>query len=299
MAINETSTKCNTVLITIYFIASFSQAFFYIVNVALLIERIVFFEKPCDIALSYTPYIITHCPLGYTLLLLMLTQFSLAIERLIATIKFEKYERFHSKSFIALFICLTCTIPCLCILWAYQDGDFNHLVISALNPPANVDARLNKAYSTSLVLSMLGLLLVIYTETANKKHERLIGFSTLSGRFQLHENATTTRFISRILVFNLTTNLMYSSGVMVLKNVKFEFLKTNEPLFFTMRSICYLHPMAGFIVSATSIWHVSAKKRQRVKNANNIVMMPQKGKEGFDAYTQILNEQWSMRMNLK
>ncbi|CAB3405405.1 unnamed protein product [Caenorhabditis bovis] len=306
--------SCFKLLLTVYFSAIVVQNLFYIAGFTVLFQRIRAFRADCDILFPKYLYMVAHLPAVLSLLIYMFCQTALVIERTVATLKYKNYETYQSTTYQLFFISFvraisvyshdvttffkTGILPMISLIWAYHECDFNHPVITSLTPPMNVDNRLNGIFILSFSFSVLALLaLLCYVLPMNRKLEAKIE-SNLSSRFQILENITTTTIMSQMLILNMVFTIIYSGGTYVLLNHQFEIFANNQPLLSFTKSLFYLPPINGFVVSMVSILQISRKRRKRVEKTTSIVMMATRGREGGENYLKMLDEQWNAEQKL-
>ncbi|CCD65837.1 Serpentine receptor class beta-16 [Caenorhabditis elegans] len=279
-------------LLTMYFFAAIFHSFLFTASYLMMIERFLDYQTDCDIHVSMVPYAIVHSSIACCLFCGMLTQVFMVIERLLATIKIESYE--HNTSFwhilAYLFFCIV--LPLSLLVWAYQDADYNSPVITAISPPKGVEIRLNILYIFCFFLAILALILLQVVRFVNKRRESRIEIS-LSGRFQIVENIDTTTFISSILIINMIMSVIYIVGTFTLRNFQFDAFINNQPALATVKTIFYLHPLFSFLMPLISSYHLSKMRERRVKRREHLMAIKTKGREGSDAYNQLLHDQWT------
>ncbi|CAI2337651.1 unnamed protein product [Caenorhabditis sp. 36 PRJEB53466] len=279
-------------LLTMYFFAAIFHSFLFTASYLMMIERFIDFRADCDIHVPMVPYAIVHSSIACCLFCGMLTQVFMVIERLLATIKVQSYE--HSTSFLHiisyLFFCIV--LPLSLLVWAYQDADYNSPVISAISPPKGVEARLNTLYIFCFLLAILALVLLQVVRYVNKRQESRIEIS-LSGRFQVVENIDTTTFISSILIINMLLSVIYIIGTFSLRNFAFDIFINEPAALSTVKLLFYLHPSFSFLLPLISSYHLSKMRERRLKRREHIMAMKTKGREGSDAYNQLLHDQWT------
>ncbi|EFO91329.1 CRE-SRB-16 protein [Caenorhabditis remanei] len=278
-------------LLTMYFFAAIFHSILFTASYLMMIERFLDYQTECDIHMSMIPYMMVHSSIAICLFCGMLTQVFLVIERFFATLKIESYE--HNTSFrhilAYLFFCIV--LPVSLLVWAYQDADYRSPVITAISPPKGVEFRLNILYIFCFSLAILALILLQIIRYVNKKRESRIEIS-LSGRFQIVENIDTTTFISSILIINMLMSVIYIVGTFSLRNFEFDVFIDDRAALSTVKLIFYLHPLFSFLMPLISSYHLSKMRERRLKRREHLLAIKTKGREGSDAYNQLLHDQW-------
>ncbi|CAI5441618.1 unnamed protein product [Caenorhabditis angaria] len=282
-------------LLFLYFLAAIMHSILYCVSYILLIERLSNFQYACDINLHQEPYKIVHFMIASCVYSIMFIQCFMVVERVVATIKVTTYESNHKSSFYYFFFTFFCIIvPVSFICWAYEEADYSYPVIHAISPPKGSDNRLNIVYIIGFLTSISALLVLKILKRINKSQESRIEF-TLSGRYQALENIYTTKFTTCILVNNMLLAAVYTLATFILRN--FEFAKFSDPLYSTVKGIFYLNPLFAFSLPLIASWQLSKIKRERLQKSEKIMALKTKGREGSDAYNQLLNDQWAQHFS--
>uniref|UniRef100_A0A1I7U8M2 G protein-coupled receptor n=1 Tax=Caenorhabditis tropicalis TaxID=1561998 RepID=A0A1I7U8M2_9PELO len=242
-----------------YFFAAIFHSILFTISYLMMIERFLDYQTECDIHVSMVPYAIVHSSIACCLFCGMLTQ------------------------------CIV--LPLSLLVWVYQDADYKSPVITAISPPKGVEFRLNILYIFCFLLAILALILLQIVRYVNKRRESRIEIS-LSGRFQVVENIDTTTFISSILIINMMMSVIYITGTFSLRNFEFDVFINDNAALSTVKLIFYLHPLFAFLMPLISSYHLSKMRERRVKRREHLLAIKTKGREGSDAYNQLLHDQW-------
>uniref|UniRef100_A0A8R1IUD4 Uncharacterized protein n=1 Tax=Caenorhabditis japonica TaxID=281687 RepID=A0A8R1IUD4_CAEJA len=54
-----------------------------------------------------------------------------------------------------------------------------------------------------------------------------------------------------------------------------------------------MHPLFSFLLPLISSYHLSKIRERRLKRREHLLAMKTKGREGSDAYNQLLHDQWT------
>ncbi|CAL2033471.1 unnamed protein product [Caenorhabditis brenneri] len=278
-------------LLTMYFSAAIFHSILFTISYLLMMERFHDLQTECDIHISKIPYAIVHSSIACCLFCGMLTQVFMVIERLFATIKIESYEHNTSIWHILTYLFVCIVLPLSLLVWAYQNADYDSPVITAISPPKGVEFRLNILYIFCFSLAIFALILLQVVRCVNKKRESRIEIS-LSGRFQVVENIDTTTFISSILIINMAMSVIYIAGTFTFRNFEFDVFINDKAGLSTVKLVFYLHPLFAFLMPLISSYHLSKMRERRLKRREHLLAIKTKGREGSDAYNQLLTDQW-------
>ncbi|ETN82592.1 hypothetical protein NECAME_17666, partial [Necator americanus] len=158
--------------------------------------------------------------------LYLLSKAMMTMERTIATIYVDSYERWRCSTG-NLGVVMSILSAILVELYIYIGVSFKEPHISATSTPDEVTGRINEVLIFNVSCSTITMTIMIALLFTNKKRKtKSIG--CVSRRFQIDENIVTTEFIAKIAFVQLVAFSIQSLGGLILRSSLENFFTEND-----------------------------------------------------------------------
>ncbi|ETN85366.1 hypothetical protein NECAME_16797 [Necator americanus] len=222
------------------------------------------YREPCDVILSRYFYISIHLPFGYSIIWIEVTQLAMLIERTIAIFYVNKYES-CTKTFGNSLFLLSILIPVLGCFYAYAGEKFRNPQISCINIPVTRSLQVN-----TLSIFLIGchlLALIALAAMLCCSGRKSSAAQTLTSRFQLSENITSSRLLITLSATQLIIFFSYAISTVYLR---FTFKPGGSlSLHNSNVLVAYLIPVYTFalpLITTIFLWRAKQSRRSEIQS---------------------------------
>ncbi|EYC46300.1 hypothetical protein Y032_0402g812 [Ancylostoma ceylanicum] len=168
------------------------------------------FRNPCDMFPSRSAYTFFNLCELYCLMYLLASQPLMSLERTIATIYVDTYERSTRKASAIFYVIAALLIPGFLVYYVCNDVYFTEPNLSCFTDQSAMSDRIAAVSMLAILLSLSSVLTQRVLAVINARRKaRAVGLH-LSTAYQLSENVAATSFVSWILFLQLSLpNLLY------------------------------------------------------------------------------------------
>ncbi|KJH45048.1 hypothetical protein DICVIV_08921 [Dictyocaulus viviparus] len=217
---------------------------------------------------------------------------TMIFERCVAIFHALRYEKF-SKTLGNCLLLLTIVITVCQCCWSYINEDFNSPQITCLfTPPKRRNERNIQLY-VLLSVHFVGLLTMMFVYTVHHRNQRQLFRlnQSLSVRFQICENLTSSRLLFTLSALQLIIYFVYPLSVLFLKK-NFNPTKNSLAVFLSNIHVAYLVSEYTLILPLVTIKFLRNIKQVRRSNIQSMIQMKAAGEEGWAVYSRQLRKQW-------
>uniref|UniRef100_A0A1I7WN42 G_PROTEIN_RECEP_F1_2 domain-containing protein n=1 Tax=Heterorhabditis bacteriophora TaxID=37862 RepID=A0A1I7WN42_HETBA len=251
---------------------------------SLQIVHSYWWEDPCDVFIPVNICIYVRVPLHACLICFVLLQFGLCIERTIATVWSQIYEKTHC--YIGLIVVSVAgTISILCS--SYIDIDLSaEPQVSCLNNSKSTWIRIDVMNYTLTVTNIITFLWTSVLHMKNRTYIKRLNVS-LTNRYQLHENMMSLKLIVSLGVVQFTFYAIFLTMSIIRRSIVDTFdIVTYRIIASFGYTISYYTLALPILVTSL----VTFNRRQREKTIK--IAMTMTGHEGRDNYFKQYRKQW-------
>ncbi|KJH42498.1 hypothetical protein DICVIV_11507 [Dictyocaulus viviparus] len=214
---------------------------------------------------------------------------TMIFERSMAIFLVGRYEKFTKKMGNFLVILAVLISACECT-WALSGTNFQAQQLSVLIGPTTKGNRTEILNYFLVVVHVAGLLAMAFIYIIHRRHQRLD--QTLSVRFQICENQTSSRLLFTLSILHLTIYSIYPIVLWYLQN---EFSQNAIPinLYLFYINVAYLVTIYTFILPLITVIFLKKTRQIRRSKIHSMIEMKTSGDEGWTTYSTQLQKQWS------
>ncbi|KAE9412710.1 hypothetical protein Angca_003798 [Angiostrongylus cantonensis] len=247
-------------------------------------------SKPCDFFPPPYLYASLHLCIIVSGFGMTFTLAAMGSERIVATIRSNKYERNGITLGLFLFV-LTVTGLVAAVCYVYDIDDFDVRVLSMTNVPPASSSRFNRVAVLNTTIGIVCIVMFHVSYRISKK-QCSVSITTLTSRYQTRENVITTQFATHIATLQVTFFVFYGAGSILTRVFDQQFFLTNKKLYISLRHIFYVIPIFSIVLPTYSIYRLKCYRILRDRNIQSIIMMKSQGAAGSRNYEEVIARSW-------
>ncbi|KJH45049.1 integral membrane protein Srb [Dictyocaulus viviparus] len=244
--------------------------------------------RPCDVFLPRLFYAFFNLLYSYSNLWIENVQMTMIFERSMAFVFVGHYEKFTKKMGVCLAI-FTIVVSAFQCIWTFWNAQFKTPQISYLFSPPESNKNIDVMNNVVFVVHVIGLFAMAFIYIKQRHHQRL--GETLSVRFQICENRTSSRLLFALSVMQLTIFLIYPIALFYLKKGYDPHTSSLAVLYSNIHA-AYLVPEYTLILPIITMYFLKRAKIKRQSKIQSMIEMRACGDEGWAIHSKHLQKQW-------
>ncbi|KAK6014936.1 hypothetical protein OSTOST_19670, partial [Ostertagia ostertagi] len=261
-----------------------------------------FTENPCHLFLPRAFYIITHTLIAYSNVCLQNIQVVMVVERIVATVWVDTYEK-QCRALGAVLVTLLLLLTGIEIAGTFGDNFAEVLMTNSLMVTDSTGTDVTASFAVIFVVCCVTLLINIAQYCFNLRRKKR---TTLSSRYQLSENVSTSAMLCVISTVQLTTFALYAFFMSYIR-----LTISHDPMYDPLKETVYVSssdhllairervirgiqtvPLCTLLLPLATIVSIEVTRRKRIRGIKSMVTMNASGPEGWLNYASQLQQQW-------
>ncbi|KAJ1346918.1 hypothetical protein KIN20_001844 [Parelaphostrongylus tenuis] len=220
----------------------------------------------------------------------MLSLVAMCIERSVATILSNKYER-NGIVLGLLLLASTAVGNFAAAYYVYSINDFKEKVLSMVSVPSAAVPKFNRLSELVITVSFICMVTFHALSRYNKK-QCAVSSATLTTRYQTRENVVTTQFATHIATLQVLFIMFNGACGLLIRIFGPKFF--SKKLYTSLRQICYTTPVFMAVLPIYSMHRLRYYRLNRDSNIRSIVMMESRGLAGTRNYDEAIGKAWQL-----
>ncbi|KAK6746552.1 hypothetical protein RB195_000057 [Necator americanus] len=249
-------------------------------------------RNPCDVYPSRFAHEFFNLSELYCLLYLLASQPLVSLERTIATLRVDTYEKCSKKSAAVLYVIASLAIPGGLLYYVYHDVRFTEPHLSCFSDQSKATDRITIVSALAIFLSLSSVIVQKILTFINSKRKTRATDTRLSTQYQLSENIAATSFVSWILFLQMLASVGYSAASLICGFFIEGLFNNDRNKKLIAKEGYYIIPLAMVLLPWLSVYLLKERNKTRSSTIESSIHQS-KGDNAMVLYSSMLKEQWS------